>query len=160
KVGTPIDLISFHAKGSPKVVDGHVQMGISNQLNDIDKGFATIAAFPELKNTPIVIGESDPDGCAACSADKYPQNNYRNGTLYAAYTAAAFAHKHDLAAKHGINFTGALTWAFEFEDQPYFAGFRALATNGVPLAVLNVFRMFAKMDGQRVNVESSGAVPL
>ena len=27
-----------------------------------------------------------------------------------------------------MNLEGALTWAFEFEDQPYFAGFRALAT--------------------------------
>ena len=26
-----------------------------------------VASFPELKDTPIVIGESDPEGCAACS---------------------------------------------------------------------------------------------
>ncbi len=160
KIGTPIDFISFHAKGSPKVVDGHVQMGISNELNDIDKGFATIAEFPELKNTPIVIGECDPDGCAACSAEKYPQNNYRNGALYAAYTAAAFSHAHDIATKRGVNLLGALTWAFEFEHQPYFAGFRTLATNGVPLPVLNVFRMFAKMDGQRIAADSSASIPL
>ena len=49
-----------------------------------------------------------------------------------------------------------LTWAFEFEDQPYFAGFRALASNGVDLPVLNVFRMFGKMGGQRVAVKSTG----
>lgn len=160
KTGTPVDVISFHAKGSPKFVDGHVQMGISNQLNDVDKGFATVAQFPEYRQTPIVIGESDPDGCAACSAAQYPQNNYRNGTLFAAYTAAVFARKHDLADKNGINFLGALTWAFEFEDQPWFAGFRQLATNGVPLPVLNVFRMFSQMNGQRIAAESSGAIPL
>ena len=34
-----------------------------------------------------------------------------------------------------------LTWAFEFEDQPYFDGFRTLATNGIDKPVLNVFRM-------------------
>jgi xylan 1,4-beta-xylosidase len=160
KTGTPIDFIAFHAKGSPKLVDGHVRMGISNQLNDIDKGFATVAEFPELKNTPIVIGESDPDGCAACAAQFYPQNGYRNGPLYAAYTAASFARKQDLADKHGINFLGALTWAFEFEDQPYFAGFRVLATNGIPLPVLNTFRMYSKMDGDRISAESSASVPL
>ena len=55
-----------------------------------------------------------------------------------------------------MNLEGALTWAFEFEDQPYFAGFRALATNGVDLPVLNVFRMFGKMGGQRLAVKSSG----
>ncbi len=155
--GTPIDFLAFHAKGAPRTVDGHVQMGIANQLRNIDAGFRQIAAFPELRSKPIVIGESDPDGCAACQG---PQLDYRNGTLYASYTAAAFARKHDLAARHGVNLEGALTWAFEFEDQPYFAGFRVLATNGIDLPALNVFRMFAKMHGERVFVTSDAEVPL
>ena len=158
--GTPIDFISFHAKGAPRLVNGRVQMGIANQLRGIDSSFGIIASFPELKGKPIVIGESDPDGCAACSAQIYPQNAYRNGPLYASYTAASFARKHDLADKHGVNLEGALTWAFEFEDQPYFAGFRSLATNGIDKPVLNVFRMFAQMSGQRLAVESNCAVPL
>src|SRR5262249_40915810 len=94
------------------------------------------------------------------SAEVYPQNRYRNGALYASYTAASFARKHDLAEKHGVNLDGALTWAFEFEDQPYFAGFRVLASNGIALPVFNVFRMFAQMSGRRVPVPSDGAVPL
>jgi xylan 1,4-beta-xylosidase len=155
--GTPLDLIAFHAKGQPKFVDGHVRMGISNQLRDIDRAFAVIARYPELKDKPIVIGESDPDGCAACQG---PQLGYRNTTMYSSYTAASFARKHDLAAKHSVNLEGALTWAFEFEEQPYFAGFRVLASNGIDLPVLNVFRMFSKMSGQRLAVESSGAVSL
>ena len=157
KTGTPVDFIAFHAKGSPRIVEGHVQMGISNQLRNIDSGFGIVASYPELKNKPIIIGESDPEGCAACQG---PQLAYRNGTMYSSYTAASFARKHDLADKHGVNFEGALTWAFEFEDQSYFAGFRALATNGLDLPVLNVFRMFSRMSGQRVEVESDGAVPL
>lgn len=76
--------------------------------------------------------------------------------MYSSSTAAAFARKHLHAEKHGVNLTGALTWAFEFEDQPYCAGFRALATNGIDLPVLNVFRMMAKLTGQRVLVESTG----
>ncbi|GAC1514296.1 MAG: beta-xylosidase [Gemmatimonadaceae bacterium] len=151
-IGTPLDFVSFHAKGSPSFVDGHVRMGIAAQLRTIDQGFARIAAFPELRATPIVIGESDPDGCAACQGR---QLGYRNGTMYASYTAAVFARKHLLAEKHGVNLVGALTWAFEFEDQPYFAGFRALATNGIDLPVLNVFRMMAQVTGQRLPVESS-----
>ena len=39
--------------------------------------------------------------------------------MYSSYTAASFARKHDLAERHGVNLEGALTWAFEFEDQPY-----------------------------------------
>lgn len=157
KKGTPLDLISFHAKGAPKFVDGHVRMGIASQLTDIDNGFAAVAKYPEFKQTPIVIGESDPEGCAACQG---PQNGYRNGTMYSSYTAASFARKHDLASKHGVNLEGALTWAFQFEDQPYFAGFRVLASNGIDHPVLNVFRMMSKMSGQRLGVESDHAIPL
>lgn len=157
QVGSPLDFISFHAKGNPKFTDGHVRMGISNQLNDIDRAFAVVAGFPEFKNTPLVIGESDPEGCAAC---KGPQNGYRNGTMYSSYTAAVFARKHELMDKHGVNLEGALTWAFEFENQPYFAGFRVLASNGIDHPVLNVFRMFARMNGRRLPAESSHAVPL
>jgi len=157
KIGTPIDFIAFHAKGAPVHTNGHVRMGIANQLRTIEDGFRIVASYPELKNKPIVIGESDPEGCAACQG---PQLAYRNGTMYSSYTAASFARKHDLAAKHGVNLEGALTWAFEFEDQPYFAGFRSLASNGIDKPVLNVFRMFAKMTGQRLAVESDGAIPL
>jgi xylan 1,4-beta-xylosidase len=157
KVGTPLDFVSFHAKGAPTTVDGHVRMGIARQLQEIDQGFALIASYPELKNKPIIIGESDPEGCAACQG---PQLAYRNGTMYSSYTAAVFARKYDLAAQHGVNLEGALTWAFEFENQPYFAGFRALASCGIDLPVLNVFRMFGKMGGDRVAVDSSGEVPL
>jgi xylan 1,4-beta-xylosidase len=150
--GTPLDFVAFHAKGAPRYVDGHVQMGIARHLQVIDGAMGIVASFPELKQKPIVIGESDPEGCAACQG---PQLGYRNGTMYSSYTAAAFARKHDLARKHGVRLEGALTWAFEFEDQPYFAGFRALATNGIDLPVLNVFRMFARMGGRRVEVRSS-----
>ena len=154
---TPMDFVSFHAKGAPTFVDGHVRMGIANQLRTIDEGFTLIASFPELKDKPIVIGESDPDGCAACQG---PQLGYRNGTMFSSYTAAVFARKWELAARHGVNLAGALTWAFTFEDQPLFAGFRQLATGGLDLPVLNVFRMLGKMDGERLSAESSAGVPL
>ena len=155
--GTPLDFVSFHAKGRPQHVDGHVRMGIANQLKPIDQGFRIVASFPELKDTPIVIGESDPEGCAACQGEHLA---YRNGTMYSSYTAASFARKHDLADLYSVNFEGALTWAFEFEDQPYFAGFRALASNGIDKPVLNTFRMFSMMSGKRLPVRSDAAIPL
>ena len=160
RIGTPIDFISFHAKGAPGVTNGHVRMGISAQLRDFDAGFGIVASFSELRSLPIVIGESDPDGCAACSAELYPQNAYRNSALYASYTAASFARAHALAARHQVNLAGALTWAFEFEGQPWFAGFRALATRGVELPVLNAFRMMAQLHGQRLESKSSTERPL
>ncbi len=155
--GTPLDFISFHAKGAPTYVEGHVRMGIAAQLRTVEDGFRIVASFPELKNKPIVIGESDPEGCAACQG---PSLAYRNGTMYSSYTAACFARKYDLAEKYGVNLEGALTWAFEFENQPYFAGLRSLASNGIDKPVLNVFRMFSRMSGRRLEVRSDHAVPL
>jgi xylan 1,4-beta-xylosidase len=72
--------------------------------------------------------------------------------MYSSYTAASFARKYDLAANRGVNLLGAVTWAFEFENQPWFRGFRDLATNGVDKPVLNVFRMFGMMQGNRAEV--------
>ena len=155
KTGSPLDFISFHAKGSPVFTNGFVRMGMNAQLRNINDAFAVVASFPEYKQTPLIIGESDPEGCAACTG---PQNGYRNGTMYSSYTAASFPREFDLAQKYGVNLEGALTWAFEFEDQPPFAGFRALASAGLDLPVLNVFRMFAKMSGQRLAVESSAGL--
>ena len=155
KIGTPIDFVSFHAKGSPAFTNGHVRMGMASQLNAMDSGFSIVGSYPELKNIPIIIGESDPEGCAACQGD---QMGYRNGTMYSSYTAASFPRALELADKHGVNLEGALTWAFEFEDQPPFAGFRQLASAGLDLPVLNVFRMFGKMSGQQLAVNSSGGL--
>jgi xylan 1,4-beta-xylosidase len=155
--GTPTDFLSFHAKGSPGFADGHVRLGISAQLRDIDRGFTAISAVPELKDKPIVVGEFDPDGCAACQG---PQLGYRNTTMYSSYTAEVFSRARDIAARRGVHLDAALTWAFEFEDQPFFAGQRTLANNGIDLPVLNTFRMFSRMSGLRVEAHSSEEVRL
>ena len=158
KVGSRLDFISFHPKGSPKWQGDHVQMGIARQLAAIEQGFQIVASFPEWRSTPIILGESDPEGCAACSARNNPQNSYRNGPLYAAYTAETLNNIFFLANLEHVNFLGAVTWAFEFEGQPYFEGFRTLATNGVDKPVLNAFRMLGLLGNERVNATSSGAL--
>jgi xylan 1,4-beta-xylosidase len=160
--GSPLDLISFHAKGAPVNYRGHVRMGIQNQLTDIRNGFRLVASRPETAKLPIVIGESDPDGCAACaSADGlYPQYGYRNGSLYASYTIEQLTRTLDIAEAEKVDLAGAVTWAFEFEDQPIFGGFRALSTSGVELPVLNTFRMLNKMGTKRLAVTSTGDVGL
>jgi xylan 1,4-beta-xylosidase len=158
RTGSRLDFISFHPKGSPAWRGDHVQMGISHQLAAIEQGFKIVASFPEWRQTPIILGESDPEGCAACSAKEHPQNLYRNGPLYGAYTIEVLNSILHLARQEHITFLGAVTWAFEFEDQPYFAGFRALATNGVDKPVLNAFRMLGLLSNERVKAISSGAL--
>jgi xylan 1,4-beta-xylosidase len=157
-VGTPVDFVSFHAKGStPIYTNGIVRMGIAGELRTMDQAFRIISSFPEFKDKPIVIGEADPEGCAACQGEQYA---YRNNSVYACYTADCFTRARDLAKNRGVNLDGTLTWAFEFENEPLFAGFRSVATGGIDLPVLNVFRMFSKMPAQRLAVESDSAVSL
>jgi xylan 1,4-beta-xylosidase len=159
KIGSPLSFISFHPKGAPEWRADHVQMGIARQLASIEQGFKIAASFPEWRQTPILLGESDPEGCAACSARTNPQNTYRNGALYASYTAEVLNTIYDLSRREHIDFAGAVTWAFEFEDQPYFEGFRELATNGLDKPVLNAFRMFGLLGNERVKSSSSAALP-
>lgn len=158
ELGAPLDFISYHVKGQPDLVDNHVRMGISKELQDVSQGFEIVRSFPKFQSLPILLTEADPEGCAACSARVYPPNAYRNGTLYPAYTATALKAMLQLQERDHVNLKGVLTWAFEFENQPYFDGFRTLATNGVDKPILNVFRMAGLMGTERVYAESSGSV--
>jgi xylan 1,4-beta-xylosidase len=159
KKGSPLDFISFHGKGSPKFIDGHVQMNMAPQLQDATRGFEIVKAspFPQL---PILITEFDPEGCAACGMTTNPENAYRNGTMYSSYTASSFARLYDLQERYKVNLEGVTSWSFEFEGQRWFDGFRDLATNGIDKPVLNVFRMYGLMGGNRLKVINQNEIPL
>ncbi len=156
----PLDFISFHVKGQPKINEGRVTMGLGKEMNDADKGFEIIARYPKFRKLPIILSEADPEGCAACSSKVNPANNYRNGTLYPAYTAAAYKGLFDLQDRRGVDLLSMLSWSFEFENKDYFEGFRSLATNGIDKPILNLFRMVALMNGSRVRTASDGQVQL
>jgi xylan 1,4-beta-xylosidase len=156
-IGAPLDFISYHPKGHPTVADGHVVMSIATQLRAVERGMKVIASYPEWRNTPIVLGESDPEGCGACLS---PQNGYRNGPLYGASVTEATMRTYELARKYRLTVQGAVTWAFEFENQPAFASLRALATDGIDRPVLNAFRLMGKLSGEWVATESDGALAL
>jgi xylan 1,4-beta-xylosidase len=156
----PLDFISFHPKGSPVLIDGHVRMGLARELQAAETGFQIVARHPELRRLPIILSEADPEGCAACSAKENPANAYRNGPLYAAYTATAVKALFDLENKNHVNLMAMLSWSFEFENEGYFEGYRTLATHGIDKPILNLFRMTGLMGGERVMTTSTGAVPL
>jgi len=160
KTGSPLAFISFHPKGATEWRGDHMQMGVARQLASIEQGFKIATSFPEWRHTPIILGESDPEGCAACSARTHPQNAYRNGAQFASYTTEVLSAIYDLSRREQINFAGAVTWSFEFEDQPYFEGFRELATNGLDKPIVNAFRMFGLLGGERLKTESSAALPV
>ena len=156
----PLDFISFHPKGHTALVDGHVRMGISNELEAAETGFSIVAKFPRYRSLPIILSEADPEGCAACSIKDNPANAYRNGPHYASYTATAMKALFELQDEAKVNLIAMLSWSFEFENKDYFEGFRTLATNGIDKPILNLFRMAGLMAGNRVTATSTGQVPL
>lgn len=156
--GTRLDMISFHAKGGVAVTGGHVEMNLGNQLKLHDEGFAAIASFPQFKQTPIVVSEADPDGCAACPSTQNAALAYRLSPAYGAYELAMMKHTLELEARRGVSVRGLVTWAFLFNDEPYFAGYRVLSTNGVDLPVLGAFRLLGGLRGDRIPATSSGAL--
>ena len=157
KTGTRLDLVTFHAKGGVAITGGHVEMDLGNQLRLHRSGFNAVAALSPFKQTPIYITEADPDGCAACPASATPADAYRNSTAYGAYEIAMMKHTIELEAQVGVNLGGLLTWAFTFPGTPYFAGYRALATNGINLPVLSAFQLLGRLAGTRLPLTSSGA---
>ncbi|KAJ7853832.1 family 39 glycoside hydrolase [Mycena olivaceomarginata] len=144
--GSPLDFISFHAKGSPIFINatdsvpGHLRMNMATALQNVDDAFSVVQSFDALNRLPVFIGEDDPDSCAACSS---PNVDYRNGLIYPS-----------------VNLTGALTWAFEYDDHPFFDGFRVLSTNQIDKPILNIFRMFGMMQGTRLEANSTGQARL
>jgi len=64
-----------------------------------------------------------------------------------------------LANREGINSLSEVNWSFEFEEQPYFAGSREMASNGLDKPVLNTFRAFGMLGSEQIKATSSGTLP-
>jgi len=160
KKGTPLAYITIRTKGKPTLAeDGdYLQMGMTRELKSLEVAFPVIKSFPEYADIPVIIGAADPDGTAAKSSQYFPANDYRNGTLYPSYTASSFAKIFELADQYEINLVNVASWSFTFVNQPWFAGFRSLATNGVAKPIFNLFRMYGLMKGERVKVSQKDAI--
>lgn len=158
--GTRLDLVTFHAKGGVTLEGGVVTLDLGRQLLLHRAGFNAVAAVPQFARTPIYITEADPEGCAACPASSKPENAYRNSTAYGAYELAMMKHSIELSAERDVNLGGLLTWAFTFPGTPYFAGYRALSTNGVHLPVFGAFKLLGRLGKTRLPLTSSSAIPL
>ena len=158
RTGSPLAYIAFHPKGKVTMVDGHIHMGMAEQLRAAEAGFKIVASFPEWKNTPVILGENDPESCAACTPPEHPEDAYRNDPVYAVYNALEIRKTEELAEKYGVTLKGTVTWAFQFDNQPIFAALRDLTTDGIDKPVLNGFRMLGMLGAAELAVENSGPV--
>ena len=160
QTGTPIDFVSFHAKGgsfprtpgAPKTTPT-----IYTLLANVQASLAVLDKYPELADREVILSECDPDGWAAGTVHDNPNLFYRNTEYYASYVGATVNKLMRHASARGKQVDAMLTWAFLFEHRGFFEGFRTLSTNGVDKPVLNVFRLLAKLGGVRVPLTSDRA---
>ena len=158
--GTRLDYISFHAKGGGYRANAEAVKQTPTMhtvVGNVAVSLNVAADFPEFAGREVMITECDPDGWAAGTVRDNANLFYRNSEYYASYVACTVNKLIDLRATNNLRIDGMLTWAFEFEGRDYFEGFRTLSTNGIDKAVLNVFRMLAKLGGARLQLESNAA---
>ncbi|GHT63535.1 hypothetical protein FACS1894110_01540 [Spirochaetia bacterium] len=157
KTGTRIDFTSFHTKGGGYYFTTGKTLGktpsVKKLLDQIRIGGIIIkeCGYGDLE---CVLSEADPDGWAAGGCFDNPAFNFRNTEYYASYVASAYKNLYDLAAELKMDIRP-LAWAFMFEGERCFEGTRTFSTQGIDKAVLNVFKLYAKLGAQRVSLVSS-----
>jgi xylan 1,4-beta-xylosidase len=158
--GAALDFTSFHVKGGGYRPDPKHRKqpppSIKRILADVAAGRTIINKYPEFRNLECVLSEIDPDGWAAGGAWDNINLNFRNTEYYASYVAAAFDKVSKFAKREGWDLR-LLSWAFMFVGERCFEGTRTFSTQGIDKAILNLFRMYARMGAQELLFESAGA---
>ena len=163
KLGTRLDFTSFHTKGGGYSFTTDPVLAktpsIKRLLEQVRIG-GTIIKECGYADLECILSEADPDGWAAGGRFDNPAFDFRNTEYYASYVASAYKNIYDLAKEMEIDFRP-LAWAFMFEGERCFEGTRAFSTQGIDKAVLNVFKLYAKLGSQLIGLSSSrGLNPL
>lgn len=164
--GSPLDFVSFHAKGAAYVpVWGLPREKVSKQTPSIDRlvtqvktGLEIIEKYPELKGLECVLSECDPDGWAAGGVWDNPNLEFRNTEYYPTYAATVFKKIMDLSEEYTRDIR-VLTWAFVFDGERAFEGTRTFTTYGFDKPILNLFRMLSQLGTIKVFNSPSSLEP-
>jgi xylan 1,4-beta-xylosidase len=159
KTGTRLDFTSFHTKGGGYSFTTKKELEKTpsvKKLLDQVRVCGTIIKDCGYGELECVLSEADPDGWAAGGRFDNPAFDFRNTEYYASYVASSYRNLQDLAAELKMDIRP-LAWAFMFEGERCFEGTRAFSTQGIDKAVMNVFKLFAKLSSQQAELLSSGA---
>ena len=155
--------LSFHLQGVAENRRRQGQHGyLQRSSTSADQGFwALITSYARVQKAAYHPQRRRSRGlCRYCSAKMNPAINYRNGTLpipgvHRGRVQSLIGEL--LQDRHAVNLLAMLELVVRIlEDKDYFEGFRSLTTNGIDKPILNVFRMFNLMSGNRVGTISSG----
>ena len=123
-------------------------------LDGIKIGYKIIRKYG-YDNLECVLSEIDPDGWAAGGVYDNINFNFRNTEYYPSFVIDSFDKASKFAKTREWDLR-LLTWAYLFPGERAFEGTRSFSTQGIDKAVLNLFRMFAKMGINEVAFTSSG----
>lgn len=154
--GTRIDYLSFHTKGGGYEFSTKRRKQLPSVQNFIENVRTQCHVIRKygLQDLEVVLSEADPDGWAAGGRFDNFNLNFRNTAYYASYVASSYKNLYDLAEALGMDLRP-LAWAFMFEGERCFEGTRAFSTQGIDKAVLNAFKLFAKLGEKRLSLTSS-----
>jgi xylan 1,4-beta-xylosidase len=158
ETGAALDFITFHVKGGGYRADPKHRKqnppSVKQIVSNTRTGYEIISKYPAFKDLECILSEIDPDGWAAGGAWDNINLNFRNTEYYASFVAAAFDKVSKFAKGESWDLK-LLTWAFMFVGERCFEGTRTFSTQGIDKAILNLFRMYARMGTQEVAFESS-----
>jgi xylan 1,4-beta-xylosidase len=151
--GTRIDFTTFHAKGGgysfTTKKDLEKTPSVKKLLDQI-RTCGTIIKECGYGNLECILSEADPDGWAAGGRFDNPAFDFRNTEFYASYIASAYFNIEKLAKELNMDIRP-LAWAFMFEGERCFEGTRVFSTQGIDKAVMNVFKLLAKLGTQLID---------
>ena len=159
KTGTRLDFTSFHTKGGGYTFTTKKELEKTpsvKRLLDQIRICGTIIKECGYGDLECVLSEADPDGWAAGGRFDNPAFDFRNTEYYASYVASTYWNIHKLALELNMDIRP-LAWAFMFEGERCFEGTRTFSTQGIDKAVMNVFKFFAKLGSQLVEVSSTAS---
>ena len=156
ETGTRIDFTTFHTKGGGYSFDTLAKKqipSVKELLVNVDTQCSIIKKYG-YDNLECVLSEADPDGWAAGGRYDNFNLNFRNTEYYASYVMSSYKNLYDLAEKLQMDIRP-LAWAFMFEAERCFEGTRTFTTQGIDKAVFNVFKFFARMGTQKVELTTT-----
>lgn len=180
--GARLDFLTFHTKGSAfgrrydplsddgalrdwggdAAGDGRVRgprqsPSRKKMLTEIRAHLRAAAKYPALRQVPVVVDECDP--CVPAHFSRYDNADFgfRNTSYFPTIMASLFKRLMDLneSLPDAPDVTLATAWAFYFEGERFFEGFREFFTaENVELPLLNGYRLLGKLGPTRLALTS------
>jgi xylan 1,4-beta-xylosidase len=178
--GAQLDFISFHTKGSAFGrrygplsdngmrfewgTDAEGRVAVPRQspsrrkmLAEIRAHLLAAARYPQLRHLPVLVDECDP--CVPAHYSRYdnPNFGFRTTSYYPTIMASVFKRLMDLNASlpEAPDVALATAWAFYFEGERFFEGFREFFTaENIELPLLNGYRLLSRLGPVRLALSS------